>query len=81
MLESWESKTKSQRDPSAYQKSKIPGSLRTQVFERDAYRCRNCGGWHDLHADHITPESKGGPTTLENLQTLCQTCNLKKGAR
>lgn len=62
-------------------KAKIMPSLRKRVFERDAYRCRQCGDWHDLHLDHIIPESKGGPTTFENLQVLCGPCNLRKGAR
>lgn len=30
--------------------------------------------------DHIVPRSKGGPTTLENLQTMCSICNGKKGS-
>ncbi len=30
------------------------------------------------HIDHIKPWSKGGETVLENLQTLCATCNLGK---
>jgi superfamily II DNA or RNA helicase len=29
--------------------------------------------------DHITPWSKGGPTTLDNLQALCRACNGHKG--
>lgn len=29
--------------------------------------------------DHIIPKSAGGPTTLENLQTMCAICNGKKG--
>jgi hypothetical protein len=62
-------------------KSPIPQSLRTQVFERDAYRCRSCGDWHDLACDHVIPEALGGPTVLENLQTLCRACNAKKGAK
>lgn len=57
----------------------IGGTLRRQVFERDLYRCQHCGTHLDLCADHIVPESKGGPTTFENLQTLCRSCNSKKG--
>ena len=38
-------------------------------------------GWVDLCADHIVPESKGGITALENLQTRCRSCNSKKGAK
>jgi 5-methylcytosine-specific restriction endonuclease McrA len=30
----------------------------------------------ELHADHILAVSNGGKTTLNNLQTLCQDCNL-----
>lgn len=60
-------------------KAVIGQALRTQVFERDAYRCRHCGGFKDLTADHVEPESKGGQTTLANLQTLCRSCNSKKG--
>lgn len=65
----------------AKRKKKIPNSLRTEVFERDEYRCRQCGTHRDLRADHITPESAGGPTTLENLQTLCARCNSIKGTK
>lgn len=57
----------------------IPPGLRKQVFERDAYRCQLCDSWEDLAIDHIHPESKGGPTSLENLQTLCRSCNSRKG--
>lgn len=46
-------------------------------------KCENCGkplepNWH---ADHIQPYSKGGTTTLDNLQALCPECNWKKGAK
>jgi hypothetical protein len=62
-------------------KAFIPRSLAKQVFERDAYRCVSCGGWRDLSIDHKIPESKGGATTLENLQTMCMPCNRRKGAK
>ena len=32
-----------------------------------------------LHIDHKMPFSKGGTTSLDNLQTLCYECNLGKG--
>ena len=64
-----------------HQKAKISQSLRRRVFERDAYRCRTCGEHKDLTADHIHPESRGGETRLENLQTLCKPCNSRKGAK
>lgn len=67
--------------PKKPQKAKINGTLRRQVFERDAYRCVSCGGYQDLCIDHIVPESKGGPTVFENLQAMCRSCNSKKGAR
>jgi 5-methylcytosine-specific restriction endonuclease McrA len=31
-----------------------------------------------MHTDHITSHSKGGKITIENGQTLCAGCNLKK---
>ena len=73
-------KTRLRPKPS-YTKAVIPAALRTQVFERDAYRCLHCGTHKTLTCDHITPESKGGATTLDNLQTLCKSCNSKKGVK
>lgn len=64
-----------------YTKTPIPYSIRKAVLERDAYRCQQCGDHHDLHVDHIFPESKGGEAVMENLQCLCRTCNIKKGAK
>ena len=69
------------RSAEQYRKSPIPTELRWAVFRRDNYTCRQCGLQEDLQADHVVPESKGGPTTMANLQTLCGGCNRKKGNR
>ena len=68
------------------QKARIPLGLRTEVLERDDYTCRYCGRSRynsdvTLHVDHIHPESEGGKTTIDNLVTACQDCNLGKGWR
>lgn len=62
-------------------KAVISRSLAKRVFERDKYRCVSCGSHIDLSCDHVVPESKGGPTTYENLQCMCRPCNSRKGAR
>ena len=59
----------------------IPPNVRHQVFERDNYKCRQCGiskNDSPLEIDHIKPFSKGGPDTLENYQLLCKRCNRSK---
>ena len=63
----------------------ISDKLRYQVLKRDNFKCCACGASPakdpsvELHIDHIIPWSKGGETTLDNLQTLCSRCNLGKG--
>lgn len=61
--------------------------LRYEVLRRDRFRCVHCGrspatdlGCR-LHVDHIVPRSAGGPTVADNLRTLCDTCNVGRGAR
>lgn len=54
---------------------------REKVFSRDSYTCVFCGATEDLTLDHILPISKGGGNELSNLQTLCRSCNSRKGAR
>ena len=60
----------------------IPRGLKHEVFKRDGYKCVECGASRDdgatLHVDHKIPVSKGGTDELDNLQTLCQDCNLNK---
>lgn len=60
----------------------FPSGIKEAIFKRDKYRCVVCGnGRHngyEIHADHITPRSKGGKSTVENGQTLCSEHNLMK---
>ena len=47
-------------------------ATRRRVFERDGWRCVQCGRAAPLECDHIVPLEKGGaPWDLDNLQTLC----------
>lgn len=64
-----------------YSKKKISLRIRNAVYRRDKYRCLNCGDWGDLTLDHVIPESKGGESTMDNLQTLCRVCNSRKGVK
>jgi Homing endonuclease associated repeat/HNH endonuclease len=74
--ENIETRHSTSRDPSI--------RLRWKVLQRDRFTCCGCGASPalqqgvELHVDHKNPWSKGGETTLENLQTLCSRCNLGK---
>ena len=62
-------------------RKEIGHTKRRQVMERDQYRCKQCGDWHDLAIDHIHPVSKGGTNDIDNLQVLCRSCNSRKRDR
>ena len=54
---------------------------RFRVFKRDDFKCQYCGkGLPEviLEVDHITPVSKGGDNTMNNLITSCFDCNRGK---
>lgn len=59
---------------------------RYKTLVRDSFKCALCGNSPAvdpvcrLHVDHIHPSSKGGLSTIENLRTLCDACNLGKGS-
>lgn len=77
-------------DKSEYKKENsrnVSLSLRLEVLSRDKFRCVFCGKspatdiGTKLHIDHIVPFASGGKSTLDNLQTLCEECNLGKSNR
>ena len=49
--------------------------LRTQVLQRDSWRCQNCGSFNNLQVHHIRPRSRLGDDTEANLITLCANCH------
>lgn len=71
-----QSHRKTSRDPSM--------RLPWQVLQRDRFTCCSCGASPaltidvQLQVDHKIPWSKGGETTIENLQTRCFACNSGK---
>jgi hypothetical protein len=76
---------RSRDNASEEEKREIKIGLRYKVFLRDNFKCKKCGDSPAinyecrLHVDHIVPFSKGGKTIFDNLQTLCERCNLGKG--
>ena len=53
---------------------------RRAVFGRDGHRCQYCGDPAES-LDHVTPRSRGGAHTWENVVACCRPCNVKKGDR
>jgi 5-methylcytosine-specific restriction endonuclease McrA len=55
--------------------------LRIQILDRDGWQCAICNRPADT-VDHIYPRIKGGDMwALDNLQSLCKSCNSRKGGR
>lgn len=74
--------------PSKFQKNpnkrRTSVKLRRKILERDGYKCVDCGRSprNDpscvLHVDHRIAVARGGGDHPDNLQTLCDWCNLGK---
>ena len=46
------------------------------MFERDGYRCQQCGKAGRLEAHHVLHLASGGSNDLDNLRTLCRGCHI-----
>lgn len=60
------------------------GFNRQNLFRRDEHSCQYCGvelPGSKLQIEHVTPRSKGGPTTWENCVAACDDCNSRKADR
>ena len=56
-------------------------AVRRDAFERDGFRCVECGRNGRLECDHVTPmqrEPGQDPYDPNGLQTLCRACHLAK---
>ena len=56
---------------------------RIVIWRRDNKTCQECNQiieFDEMEADHITPYSRGGITTLENGRALCRPCNASRGS-
>jgi hypothetical protein len=68
----------------AGQRALMTASLRESIKRRDDYACKYClvsvavEPHLLLEVDHIVPVSRGGLSTVANLQTLCWRCNRSK---
>jgi len=59
----------------------IPQQVKQVVWQRDQGKCVQCAATSYLEFDHIIPFSKGGASSVNNVQLLCRKCNLTKGGR
>lgn len=51
------------------------------ILEAAGHACIYCGSQEQLSQDHLTPISKGGEHTAENVAPACMPCNQSKGAK
>jgi len=76
LIKQWRRQLAQKRITSGY----VPDYIKAAVYQRDGGQCVECGYTGPyLEYDHVYPRSKGGQTSIENIQLLCGQCNRKKG--
>lgn len=53
--------------------------IRAYLMHKWAGRCAYCGQEGKLEVEHVTPRSRGGSNSVNNLVVACRPCNEKKG--
>ena len=57
--------------------SKRYAAFRQFIFDRDQWRCRECGRPGALELHHVRPLASGGKVwDAANCQTLCRSCHI-----
>ncbi len=64
-----------QRQPRLKLDPKEYAVVRKRVFERDGWRCQDCGSMHNLQIHHMKRRSQLGDDVADNLITLCSACH------
>ena len=70
-------------------KSKIPASLRQQVWRHyqgpryygECFCCQDRLAINNFHCGHVDAEAAGGATSLANLRPVCAQCNQSCGSQ
>ena len=63
------------------EKGKLDRELTYAVFRKDGVKCCYCGSQKHLVVDYRKPVSIGGKSALNNLRTLCKSCQKKRDAK
>ncbi len=86
-VKKWKENNKTKVKAAASNRRKAFGFLTSwqisMCIEKQEYKCKYC--FSDIsdsyHVDHIVPISKRGWNLICNIQCLCPTCNMSKGAK
>lgn len=85
----WASENRDKLSEYAHKRSqaklkKLPSGTLARIGEQQKWKCAACHvslKKRGYHKDHIVPLAAGGLHEPSNIQLLCPTCNLQKGAK